>query len=200
MKTTIFWDITPYSPLIDNRRFGRTYLVHLRGRRIKRARNHPICHLLSGWFLARLISLKPTRLQVKTFLRRMILNQCLSLLQVRCYTQVALTWCNVLTDPNIKAIKICELRCWPQWQGRIIEYREEPKLNSPDNEMIWKSPDDDSEESVFRIHPEDGSSRFLRKFSSDLSDYMTSFLRRHILHLPTLTFPKAKLFWLNIWI
>jgi hypothetical protein len=80
MKTIIFWDITPRSPLNVNRRFGGIYLVHLQGRRISQARNHSVCHLLSSWFLIRLISLKPTSLQVKTFLRWEIMNQCLPLL------------------------------------------------------------------------------------------------------------------------
>jgi hypothetical protein len=40
MKTSsIFWDITPCSPLKVNRRFGGTYRTHLQGRRIRRARN-----------------------------------------------------------------------------------------------------------------------------------------------------------------
>jgi hypothetical protein len=39
MKSSIFWDITPLSPLKVNRRFGGTYLLHLRGRRISEARN-----------------------------------------------------------------------------------------------------------------------------------------------------------------
>jgi hypothetical protein len=39
MKTTIFWDITPYSPLKVNRRFGGIYRLHLQGRRISQARN-----------------------------------------------------------------------------------------------------------------------------------------------------------------
>jgi hypothetical protein len=39
MKSTIFWDITPSSPLRANRRFGGTYRLHLQGRRISRARN-----------------------------------------------------------------------------------------------------------------------------------------------------------------
>jgi hypothetical protein len=33
-KITIFWDITPYSPLNVNRRFGGTYRLHLQGRKI----------------------------------------------------------------------------------------------------------------------------------------------------------------------
>jgi hypothetical protein len=33
----IFWDITPYSPLKVNRQFGRTYRLHLQGRRISQA-------------------------------------------------------------------------------------------------------------------------------------------------------------------
>jgi hypothetical protein len=39
MKSTIFWDITPCSPLSVNRRFGGTYRIHLQGRIICRARN-----------------------------------------------------------------------------------------------------------------------------------------------------------------
>jgi hypothetical protein len=40
LKSTIFWDITPYSPLKVNRRFWGTYRLHLQGRRIiSRARN-----------------------------------------------------------------------------------------------------------------------------------------------------------------
>jgi hypothetical protein len=57
-------------------------------------------------------------------------------------------------------------------------YREEPKLNSPDKERIWNSFDGGSEEPAFRVDPEGGVSRFFRKFSSDIPDYMTSFLRR----------------------
>jgi hypothetical protein len=32
MKSTFFWDITPFSPLKVNRRFGETYGLHLQGR------------------------------------------------------------------------------------------------------------------------------------------------------------------------
>jgi hypothetical protein len=40
MKRTIFWDITPCSPLSFNRRSGRTYRLHLHGRKnISWARN-----------------------------------------------------------------------------------------------------------------------------------------------------------------
>jgi hypothetical protein len=42
MKGTIFWDITPCSPLKVNRRFGGTYLLHLHG---------SVFHLLTRWFL-----------------------------------------------------------------------------------------------------------------------------------------------------
>jgi hypothetical protein len=31
LKSTIFWDITPFSPLKVNRRFERTYRLHLQG-------------------------------------------------------------------------------------------------------------------------------------------------------------------------
>jgi hypothetical protein len=33
MKSIIFWDITPCSPLSFNRRFGGTYRLYLQGRR-----------------------------------------------------------------------------------------------------------------------------------------------------------------------
>jgi hypothetical protein len=39
LKSTIFFDITPYSPLKVNRRFGGTYRLHLQSRRISRAKN-----------------------------------------------------------------------------------------------------------------------------------------------------------------
>jgi hypothetical protein len=36
MKSTVFWDITPYSPLKVNPHFGGTYRLHLQGPRISR--------------------------------------------------------------------------------------------------------------------------------------------------------------------
>jgi hypothetical protein len=39
MSSSIFWDITPYSPLNVNWRFGRTFRLHLQNRKIKLARN-----------------------------------------------------------------------------------------------------------------------------------------------------------------
>jgi hypothetical protein len=39
MKSTIFSEITPCSPLKVNRRFGGTYRLHLQGRKISQARN-----------------------------------------------------------------------------------------------------------------------------------------------------------------
>jgi hypothetical protein len=38
-KSTLFWDITPCSPLKVNRHFGGIYCLHLQGRRKSRARN-----------------------------------------------------------------------------------------------------------------------------------------------------------------
>jgi hypothetical protein len=38
-KSTIFWDITPCSPLKVSRRYGGTYRLHHRGRRISGAGN-----------------------------------------------------------------------------------------------------------------------------------------------------------------
>jgi hypothetical protein len=39
MKTIIFWDVTPHSPLSVNRRFGGTYRLNLQGRRNKFSKN-----------------------------------------------------------------------------------------------------------------------------------------------------------------
>jgi hypothetical protein len=46
LNGTIFWDITPYSPLSINRHFGEIYRLHLQGRKNK---------LLSRWILAQLL-------------------------------------------------------------------------------------------------------------------------------------------------
>jgi hypothetical protein len=51
MKSSIFWDTTPCSPLKVNRRFGGTCRVHVQGRRICSS----ACYLPSRWFFARLI-------------------------------------------------------------------------------------------------------------------------------------------------
>jgi hypothetical protein len=46
MKSTIFWDITPYSPLSINRRFGKTYCLHLQCRNWRWSRYvSPKCRL-----------------------------------------------------------------------------------------------------------------------------------------------------------
>jgi hypothetical protein len=39
MKSSVFWDITPYSPLKANRRFGGTCRLQLQGQGISQARN-----------------------------------------------------------------------------------------------------------------------------------------------------------------
>jgi hypothetical protein len=39
MKSSTFWDITPFNPLKVNRRFGEKSRLHLEGRRISQARN-----------------------------------------------------------------------------------------------------------------------------------------------------------------
>jgi hypothetical protein len=46
VKSFIFWDMTPCSPLIFNRRFGRTYHLHLQGRRISQAALPATCFTL----------------------------------------------------------------------------------------------------------------------------------------------------------
>jgi hypothetical protein len=40
IKSSAFWDITPYSSLKVNRRFGGTYRLHLEGRRIRNQREN----------------------------------------------------------------------------------------------------------------------------------------------------------------
>jgi hypothetical protein len=49
MKSSIFWDIPPWSTLKVNRRFGGTSRLHLQGRRI--SLTEPACHQLSSRFL-----------------------------------------------------------------------------------------------------------------------------------------------------
>jgi hypothetical protein len=57
MKSIIFWDMTPCSPLSCVRRFGGTYRLHLQGRinRFSKPANKQaastICHLLARWFV-----------------------------------------------------------------------------------------------------------------------------------------------------
>jgi hypothetical protein len=41
LKSSVFWDITPCSPLKVNRRFRGTYRLYLQGRRTSRTRNQP---------------------------------------------------------------------------------------------------------------------------------------------------------------
>jgi hypothetical protein len=62
MKSTIFWDTTPCSPLNVNRRFGGTYRLHLQGRKISSARNQRE----SRW-QAELLSLPPAFLLIIFF-------------------------------------------------------------------------------------------------------------------------------------
>jgi hypothetical protein len=60
MKSTLFWDIMPCSPLKVNRCFWGTYRLHLEGRRISQARNHRESRWQAEPLLARLI-LRPWR-------------------------------------------------------------------------------------------------------------------------------------------
>jgi hypothetical protein len=48
MKSSTFWDITPYSPLKVNRRFGRIYRLHLQGIIISQARD--LCEAICLFF------------------------------------------------------------------------------------------------------------------------------------------------------
>jgi hypothetical protein len=54
MKSTIFWDITPCSPLKVGRHFGETYCLHLQSR-ISWAKYQHDSRRQAGWYLARLI-------------------------------------------------------------------------------------------------------------------------------------------------
>jgi hypothetical protein len=49
MKSSIFWDITPCSPLKVNRRFGGTCRLHLQSRRISRTRNQRESRWQARW-------------------------------------------------------------------------------------------------------------------------------------------------------
>jgi hypothetical protein len=56
MKSSVFWDITPWSPLEANQRFGRTFCLHLQGQRIIQVSNQrevssACCVLQSGLLL-----------------------------------------------------------------------------------------------------------------------------------------------------
>jgi hypothetical protein len=48
MKSTIFWDITPCSPLSVNRRFRGTYRLHLQGQRNKFSKK-PVSKRVASW-------------------------------------------------------------------------------------------------------------------------------------------------------
>jgi hypothetical protein len=48
MKSIIFWDMTPCSPLSANRRFGGTYRLHLQGRRNKFSKKLLVRRLVHG--------------------------------------------------------------------------------------------------------------------------------------------------------
>jgi hypothetical protein len=60
MKSTVFRDTTLCGPLKVDRRFERTYRLHLQGRRISKARSQSAGHLFSCWYYALLI-LRPWR-------------------------------------------------------------------------------------------------------------------------------------------
>jgi hypothetical protein len=54
MKNYVFWNITPYSPLKVNRRFGGTCRLHLYG--LSQERNQPAYYILHADFLLGLVS------------------------------------------------------------------------------------------------------------------------------------------------
>jgi hypothetical protein len=53
LKSAVFWDMTPCSPLNVNRRFWGTFRLNLQGRRISQARNqaNSACYLFQTGFL-----------------------------------------------------------------------------------------------------------------------------------------------------
>jgi hypothetical protein len=51
MKSTIFWDITPWGPLKVYRRFGGTRHLHFQGRKISQAGNQLEAGSKQSWFL-----------------------------------------------------------------------------------------------------------------------------------------------------
>jgi hypothetical protein len=63
MESSIFWDILPCTLLKANRRFGRTYRLHLQGRRLSKARNQheEINNLIYIGFKARMIKILLTQ-------------------------------------------------------------------------------------------------------------------------------------------
>jgi hypothetical protein len=60
MKCTVFWDITPCSPLKVDRRFGGSYRLHLQGP-IIRARYLRESRWQTGWFTTDCTALYPRR-------------------------------------------------------------------------------------------------------------------------------------------
>jgi hypothetical protein len=50
MKSIVFWDMTPCSPLSCTRRFGGTYRLHLQDRRISSA-NQRASRWQARWFV-----------------------------------------------------------------------------------------------------------------------------------------------------
>jgi hypothetical protein len=83
MKGPIFWYITPCSLLKVNRRFGGTCRFHFQGR-IRRESS--ACHLLSRWFLARLILRHWRWRQYVPLKRRLTFNGLHSVITRHCST------------------------------------------------------------------------------------------------------------------
>jgi hypothetical protein len=111
VKSYIFWDITPCSPLKVNRCSGGTYRLHLQCRRISRARIQRSSHQLSRWFLARLI-LQPWRWRRHVPPKHMLtlnglhgdISQETELYILRNYILKYKTWCNWPHPPLIHEV------------------------------------------------------------------------------------------------
>jgi hypothetical protein len=61
MKSSIFWDITPCSPLKVNRSFGETCRLHLQGGRISQANNQREAGSNADWFSTDYTSSSPRK-------------------------------------------------------------------------------------------------------------------------------------------
>jgi hypothetical protein len=55
MESTVFWDVTPYSPVEVHRSFGRMYCLHLQVRRESQSKNQFCLSLYFARFLRDLL-------------------------------------------------------------------------------------------------------------------------------------------------
>jgi hypothetical protein len=108
MKRSIFWDITPCSPLSVNRRFGGTYRFHLQGRKNKFSKK-PVCKqvarrriLLSG--LHGIISQKMVPF-ITTTVRTSNATSCKYVCMLRAVIFGESEWCLMHTVDELNCMK-----------------------------------------------------------------------------------------------